>query len=66
LTTCPAFEKAIFQRPRPKWLGGAVVDIRMPPTHTEEGLRAAVERRRRYPGFGVLLFSQYVETRFVN
>ncbi len=44
----------------------AVVDIRMPPTHTDEGLRAAVELRRRFPGLGVLLFSQYVETRFVN
>ncbi len=44
----------------------AVVDIRMPPTHTDEGLRAAIELRRRFPGLGVLLFSQYVETRFVN
>jgi DNA-binding NarL/FixJ family response regulator len=43
-----------------------VVDIRMPPTHTDEGLRAAIELRRRFPGLGVLLFSQYVETRFVN
>jgi DNA-binding NarL/FixJ family response regulator len=44
----------------------AVIDIRMPPTHTDEGLRAAIELRRRFPGLGVLLFSQYVETRFVN
>src|SRR3954451_2679971 len=44
----------------------AVIDIRMPPTHTDEGLRAAVELRRRHPGLGVLLFSQYVETRFVS
>ena len=43
-----------------------VVDIRMPPTHTDEGLRAAIELRRRFPGLGVLLFSQYVETRFVS
>lgn len=42
----------------------AVVDIRMPPTHTDEGLRAAIELRRELPGTGVLLFSQYVETRY--
>ena len=41
----------------------AVVDVRMPPTHTDEGLRAAVALRRDHPGVGVLLFSQYVETR---
>jgi DNA-binding NarL/FixJ family response regulator/class 3 adenylate cyclase len=39
----------------------AVVDIRMPPTHTDEGLRAAREIRERHPGVGVLLLSQYVE-----
>jgi DNA-binding NarL/FixJ family response regulator len=44
----------------------AVIDIRMPPTHTDEGLRAALELRRRHEGLGVLLFSQYVETRFVS
>ena len=42
----------------------AVVDIRMPPTHTDEGLRAALELRRRDPGTGVLVFSQYIETRY--
>jgi DNA-binding NarL/FixJ family response regulator len=42
----------------------AVVDIRMPPTHTDEGLRAAIEIRRDYPDVGVLVFSQYVETRY--
>jgi DNA-binding NarL/FixJ family response regulator len=42
----------------------AVVDIRMPPTFTDEGLRAALELRRTYPGLGILLFSQYVETRY--
>ena len=41
-----------------------VVDIRMPPTHTTEGLRAAIELRERHPGLGVLVFSQYVETRY--
>jgi DNA-binding NarL/FixJ family response regulator/class 3 adenylate cyclase len=39
----------------------AVVDIRMPPTHTDEGLRAAKEIRERFPGTGVLVLSQYVE-----
>jgi DNA-binding NarL/FixJ family response regulator len=42
----------------------AVIDIRMPPTFTDEGLRAAIELRRRHPGLGILLFSQYVETRY--
>jgi DNA-binding NarL/FixJ family response regulator len=42
----------------------AVVDVRMPPTHTDEGLRAALELRRRRPGTGVLVLSQYVETRY--
>jgi DNA-binding NarL/FixJ family response regulator len=42
----------------------AVVDIRMPPTHTDEGLRAAIELRRGHPGTGVLVLSQYVETRY--
>jgi DNA-binding NarL/FixJ family response regulator len=39
----------------------AVVDIRMPPTHTDEGLRAAQEIRERHPDCGVLVLSQYVE-----
>ena len=43
-----------------------VVDIRMPPTHTDEGLRAALELRDRYPGTGVLVFSQYIETRYAS
>ncbi len=42
----------------------AVVDIRMPPTHTDEGLRAALELRRAHPGTGVLVLSQYIETRY--
>jgi DNA-binding NarL/FixJ family response regulator len=42
----------------------AIVDIRMPPTHTDEGLRAALEIRRDHPDTGVLVFSQYVETRY--
>jgi DNA-binding NarL/FixJ family response regulator len=39
----------------------AVVDVRLPPTFTDEGLRAAIEARRRRPGFPVLILSQYVE-----
>jgi DNA-binding NarL/FixJ family response regulator len=42
----------------------AVVDVRMPPTHTDEGLRAALELRRQHPETGVLVFSQYIETRY--
>ncbi len=44
----------------------AVVDIRMPPTHTNEGLLAALDLRRDFPAVGILLFSQYVETRFAT
>jgi DNA-binding NarL/FixJ family response regulator len=44
----------------------AVVDIRMPPTHTDEGLRAAIALRRERPDIGVLVFSQYVETRYAT
>jgi DNA-binding NarL/FixJ family response regulator len=39
----------------------AIVDIRMPPTHTDEGVRAAQRIRRDAPGVGVLLLSQYVD-----
>ena len=42
----------------------AVVDIRMPPTHTDEGLRAALRLRADHPETGVLVFSQYIETRY--
>ncbi|MBE1486220.1 response regulator [Plantactinospora soyae] len=41
-----------------------VADVRMPPTHTDEGLRAALEIRRRWPAVGVLVLSQYVEKRY--
>jgi DNA-binding NarL/FixJ family response regulator len=44
----------------------AVIDIRMPPTHTDEGLRTAIELRRDHPDLGILLFSQYVETRYAT
>ncbi|TDD69197.1 response regulator transcription factor [Actinomadura rubrisoli] len=42
----------------------AVVDVRMPPTHTDEGIKAAVEARRRQPGLAVLVLSAYVEHTF--
>jgi DNA-binding NarL/FixJ family response regulator len=42
----------------------AIVDVRMPPSHTDEGLRAAIAIRRDHPGVGILVFSQYVETRY--
>ncbi|OXM61859.1 response regulator [Amycolatopsis vastitatis] len=42
----------------------SIVDIRMPPTHTDEGLRAAISLRRELPGCAILLFSQYVETKY--
>lgn len=41
-----------------------VVDIRMPPTHTDEGLRAAVEIRKRWPDIGVLVLSQHIERNY--
>jgi DNA-binding NarL/FixJ family response regulator len=44
----------------------AVVDVRMPPTHTDEGLRAAVQIRRDHPDVAVLVFSQYVEERYAS
>jgi DNA-binding NarL/FixJ family response regulator len=43
-----------------------VVDVRMPPTHTDEGLRAALEIRERWPEVGVLVLSQYVEKRYTT
>jgi len=43
-----------------------LVDVRMPPTHTDEGLRAAVEIRRRYPSTAVLVLSQYVEEHYAG
>ena len=39
----------------------AIVDVRLPPTFTDEGVRAAIEARERHPGLGILILSQYVE-----
>ncbi|WP_326641228.1 response regulator transcription factor [Streptosporangium sp. NBC_01755] len=44
----------------------SVVDVRMPPGFTDEGLRAAVEARRRVPGAPVLILSQYVEVSYAD
>ncbi|KQV06633.1 LuxR C-terminal-related transcriptional regulator [Leifsonia sp. Root112D2] len=44
----------------------AVLDVRMPPTFTNEGLKAAVEARLRRPGFPVLVLSAYVEDRYAS
>jgi DNA-binding NarL/FixJ family response regulator len=44
----------------------AVVDVRMPPTHTDEGLRAALTLRRDHPDVAVLVLSQYIETRYAT
>ena len=44
----------------------AVVDVRMPPTQTDEGVRAAVEARRRRPDAAILILSQYVEERYAS
>ncbi|WP_214413116.1 response regulator transcription factor [Sphaerisporangium fuscum] len=53
----PELERALAdQRP-----DVAVVDVRLPPTFTDEGLRAALEARRRVPGLPVLVLSQYVQ-----
>ncbi|GAA2079101.1 response regulator transcription factor [Actinomadura alba] len=44
----------------------AVVDVRMPPTHTDEGIKAAVVARRRFPGLAVVVLSAYVEQTFAS
>jgi len=44
----------------------SIVDVRMPPTHTDEGLRAAVEARSKVPGSPVLVLSQYVEVEYAD
>ncbi len=44
----------------------ALIDVRMPPTHTDEGIRAALLIRERFPGVAVLVLSQYVEERYAT
>ena len=43
-----------------------ILDVRMPPTHTDEGIRAALELRERYPELPVLVLSQYVEENYAS
>lgn len=43
-----------------------VVDVRLPPTYRDEGIRAAIEARRRHPGLPVMVFSQYVEREYAT
>ncbi|MER7207127.1 response regulator transcription factor [Streptosporangium sp. NPDC000239] len=43
-----------------------VTDVRMPPSHTDEGLRAALVLRRQHPGLPILVLSQYVEERYAT
>ena len=58
----PSLVEAI-ERHRPDL---SIVDVRMPPSHTDEGLRAAVEARRRVPGTPVLVLSQDVEVSYAD
>src|SRR3954447_18844531 len=39
----------------------AIVDVRLPPSFTDEGIRAAIEAREQHPDLGILILSQYVE-----
>ena len=54
---------ATWERERPDL---TIVDVRMPPTYTDEGVRAAADLRRRRPGAPVLVLSQYVEERYAS
>ncbi|MEU0689120.1 response regulator transcription factor [Streptomyces uncialis] len=54
---------AAVERERPDVV---VADVRMPPNHSDEGLRAALEIRERWPGVGVLVLSQYIEKRYAT
>jgi len=62
-----ALEREVARLVREESLPDVVVaDIRMPPSFTDEGLRAVLGLRSRHPGLPVLLFSQYVETRYAS
>lgn len=58
----PSFVRAVVEH-RPDV---SIVDVRMPPTHTDEGLRASVEARRLVPGTPLLVLSQYVEVSYAD
>jgi len=52
---------AVVEREQPNLV---IADVRMPPTHTDEGIRAALAIRGRWPGIAILVLSQYVEERY--
>ena len=54
---------AVVERHQPDL---CVVDVRMPPTHTDDGLRAALQIRARWPAIGILVLSQYVEKTYAT
>ena len=54
---------AAFDEHRPDL---SIVDVRMPPTHTDEGIRASVDLRSRFPDAKILVLSQYVEERYAK
>ncbi|HSR45442.1 MAG TPA: response regulator transcription factor [Acidimicrobiia bacterium] len=56
--------EALIRRIRADQPDVAIVDIRMPPTHTTEGIQAAIEIRSAFPDVGVLVLSQHVETEY--
>ncbi|WP_432040648.1 response regulator transcription factor [Streptomyces sp. HD1123-B1] len=58
----PALVKALARTD----LDVAVIDIRLPPTHTDEGLKAALEARRQRPALPVLILSQYVDQLYAH
>jgi DNA-binding NarL/FixJ family response regulator len=62
VTTVPELLEA-YEREQPDV---AVIDVRLPPTFTDEGIRGAVELRRARPGAPVLVLSQYVEERYAR
>ncbi|MCD4523537.1 response regulator transcription factor [Nocardioides sp. cx-173] len=57
---------AAFDAHRDEGIDGAVLDVRMPPTFTNEGLRAALELRERVPDFPVLVLSAHVEDQYAG
>jgi DNA-binding NarL/FixJ family response regulator len=60
----PALLAAVAEHQPNAPIDVAIVDVRMPPTHTDEGLRAALALRRDHPTVAVLVLSQYVETHY--
>jgi DNA-binding NarL/FixJ family response regulator len=58
--------EALLEQVRAHRPDAVIADIRMPPSHTDEGLRAAQTIRREFPSVGVLVFSQYIETRYTS